>query len=1204
MKRALLIFAFLFILSHVRAQVSINASSTQGCYPFSVNFSYSGPGANQWYWDFGDGSPTSNLQNPSHVYAQPGVHWVNMQAWMNSNYLGSAVVYINSQGVLPLLTIDPDSLCLGDVASLQLGQTGNLMVNDIDWYYGDGDNTLYGSHMSTEHTYQSQGNFNVMAIVNSNCGIDTSIGVVNIGNNTIPFSTNYFSVEEDSACPGDVVHFYITKTFTSFYIDFGDGNYSTTDDEHTYVLPGMYPVSVTLVNGCGDSRTLYDTVKIVTNATFSQVPYINIHFSPSCVGQSIDFFADRHYPTYFWDFGDQTTSTNATPSHSYSNPGTYTVTLTVANSCGSTITTSDTLNIVTSMPAIIPGNIWIMDSVCQGEGLMYIVGNGDDPQMYSWDFGDGNYSNTREGSHQYALPGTYTVTLTATNGCGQTASATFNIYVSTSGIQPNPNEYGMMVVPENNACPGDTVLLVFGPAGDSSVVTWLIDNVTPYTATQSIRVNNTTYLYAKHVFTTTGTHSAKMTYTNSCGLSFTDSTDYNITNAHQPESDFFFDNTTPKCQGKPVDFYAVGGSTYIWDFGDGSGTLVTNNTLVPVSHAYQNAGTYTVKMKVINGCGYSDETEESIIIPPSYIDITTNSVSSGCGQNNGTAIAIANGGQSPYLYEWSNGNTTFLADSLSSGIYVVNITDVNGCSNFAIATVSDLQAPTLLVNTVLDVTCFGGSNGAIDINLIGGNAPFTYQWSNGANTQDVNNLVAGPHEVIVTDVNGCVAARSIDVSQPPEVIVTVVTSDADCNMNNGVAIANVNGSTGPYNYVWSTSANTPSVNFLASGIYTVTVVDNNGCIYQAAAIINETNGPDVVLDSITGTGCLNNLSSVYIRVLNGTTPFTYLWSNGATTQDLLNVGLGMYSVVVTGSNGCQGIGMYQITKDAPATQSLCMVTVDTLTGTNQVVWEKDMNATDISGYNIYKESSQSGLYYLVGFVDYDSLSLWTDPVSDADVRSWRYKIAAVNDCNQEALWSNEHKTIHLNVNQGIGNVYNLIWDHYEGREFSSYDIFRYNANTQIWSYLTTVPSNLTSYTDVNPPAGTYAYRVDAVINACNPQVRVDQSAYVMAAINNTKSNIKNTFNNPTYGMNEGPSLGGLVLYPNPSTGDLSVYCGLNSGDGTITIFGTVGSRIMEFSWNLSVEKVKKVDLSWLSPGIYFVKVQVMNSVEVKKLIIH
>lgn len=1203
MKKTLLLFTLFLVIVLVRAQVNINASITQGCYPLAVNFTYSGPAANQWYWSFGDGSPSSNLQNPSHVYTQPGMFWVNMQAWNNSNFLGSATIYINSQGVLPTLSIDPDSLCVGDVAVLQLGQTGSLNVSDIDWYYGDGDNTLYGSHMSTEHTYLSQGNFNVMTIVNSNCGIDTSVGVVNVGNNTIPYSTNYFNVEEDSACPGDVVHFYITKTYPSFYIDFGDGNYSTTDDEHAYVLPGTYPVSVTFVNGCGDSRTFYDTVRIVTNATFTQVPYINIQYSPSCVGQSIDFFADRHYPTYLWNFGDQTTSTSPTPSHTYTNPGTYTVTLTVSNSCGSTITTSDTVNIVTTIPAVIPGNAWIMDSVCLGEGVMYRVANGSDPQLYSWDFGDGNYSNTREGSHQYSLPGTYTVTLTAYNGCGQTATATFTILVSTTGIQPYPNEYGMMLVPENNACPGDTVLLVFGPAGDSSVVTWLIDNVTPYMATQSIRVNNTTYRYAKHVFTTTGTHTAKMTYTNSCGLSFTDSTDYNVTNSHQPESDFFFDNTTPKCQGRPVDFYAIGGSTYIWDFGDGSGTLVTNNTLVPVSHAFQNAGTYTVKMKVINGCGYSDESEQTIIIPPSYIGITTNSVSAGCGQTNGTAIAIADGGQTPYTYEWSNGNTTFLADSLSSGIYVVTITDVNGCSNFAIATVSDQQAPTLLVNTVLNVSCYGGTNGAIDINLIGGNPPFTYQWSNGSTAQDVNNLVAGPHEIIVTDVNGCVAARSINVMQPPEVIVSVVTTDADCNMNNGVAIANVNGSTGPYNYVWSNSANTPSVNFLASGVYTVTVVDNNGCIYQETAIINESNGPDVILDSISGTGCVNNLSSVYIRVLNGNAPYTYLWSNGATTQDLLNVGLGTYSVVVTGSNGCQGIGLFSITKDSPLLQPICMVTVDTLTGTNQVIWEKDMNATDIAGYNIYKESSQSGLYYLVGYVDYDSLSLWVDPISNSDVRSWRYKIAVLDDCGNESAWSGEHKTIHLNVNQGIGNVYNLIWDHYEGRSYSSYDIHRYDSITQQWSYLTTVPSNLNSYSDINPPASTWAYRTDAVINACNPQVRVDHNSQIMAAINNTKSNIKNITNQPPFTVSDIDPLSSLVLYPNPANGTFTLHAGHIKNEIRVRIVSTQGSLLREFLWNTSLSSTRQFDLEGIVAGIYFVEVRMDGFYEVRKLVI-
>ncbi|HRE96492.1 MAG TPA: SprB repeat-containing protein, partial [Flavobacteriales bacterium] len=122
----------------------------------------------------------------------------------------------------------------------------------------------------------------------------------------------------------------------------------------------------------------------------------------------------------------------------------------------------------------------------------------------------------------------------------------------------------------------------------------------------------------------------------------------------------------------------------------------------------------------------------------------------------------------------SNGETTVVADSLSSGIYVVNVEDSKGCYNFALASVNDAQAPNVVVNNVGNVTCYGNNDGFIDINVIGSTAPYSYQWSNGATTQDIGGLEAGPYEVIVTDANGCRAVRSITVSEPGQVTVSFV----------------------------------------------------------------------------------------------------------------------------------------------------------------------------------------------------------------------------------------------------------------------------------------------------------------------------------------------------------------------------------------------------------------------------------------------
>jgi PKD repeat protein len=1203
----LLLLLLLFCSSQLSAQVSINANTFQGCAPLTVNFTYNGPTADQWYWDFGDGSPNSFVQNPTHIYTQPTNYWVFVQAYYQSNYIGYAYMQIEVNGIQDSLDALVTNLCPNDVGYFGLRGSQNTNLNSVSWDFGDGNTLPNVNYWGVQHAYVNPGNYTVTATYSTNCGSGVASRYITVTNgpNPIPNSPGMFQVYRDSICPGDFEEFQVAGY--DYYLDFGDGNTTQTGGHyggHQYTVPGIYYPNIIYTNGCGDIAVFVDTIVVAYGLPVEYPPYIDIRYSPACINDPIEFYTNNFYANYVWDFGDGSpTQGNSTLTHSYQNTGIYNVTLTVTNACGSTASSTTTVDIQNAVP-LPPFNVILIDSICLGDAINYEVDiQNDDNYSYLWDFGDGFDSHTNRGTYQYLSAGTYNVTLTVSNGCGNTSTQTMPVLVSTSGLIPNMSNYFAQAVPENNSCPGDTVVLAFGPAGDSSVVSWLIDNTITIPATQEIIVGNQRYRFAKHVFTTTGPHTTQCTFTNACGNSGVINDTYNIGNTVQVEADFFFDESKYHCQGEDIVFYAIGGSSYQWDFGDGSGTLVTYSALTPVRHAYALPGLYTVSMKAFNSCGTSDVTTQEILVPPSAISITTNSVSSNCGQSNGTAIVIAEGGNQPYSYVWSNGNSTFLADSLASGIYVVTVSDVNGCHNFGIATVSDVEAPTLVVNTVVDVTCFDGSNGAIDINLIGGNGPFTYAWSNGSTNQDVNNLVAGPHEVIVTDVNGCRATKSIMVDQPAEVILSVVTDKATCGSNDGNAQVNVNGSTGPYYYLWSNGGNNSYQTGLGFGVYTVTVVDNNGCIYTENAIVGELNGPNVVLDSISGTGCLNTTSNIYIRALGGAGPYSYAWSTGATTQNLLGVTAGTYNVMITGGNGCKGVGSFTIEKNQPDGNEICMVTVDTLSGLNHIIWEKDINALDIAYYNIYKESTQSGLYYVVGQVDYDSLSLWVDPVSNSDVRSWRYKLASVDNCGNESVWSGTHKTIHLNVNQGLGNSYNLIWDAYEGKSFGSYDIYRFNANTSAWSYLTTVPNNIFSYTDINPPAGTYSYRVDAVLPGCNPTVRLDHTVNPLAAINNTKSNLKTTINMAPYGVNDDGSFETLNIYPNPSSGLVNISCGIKTDNLKITVLNTVGQVVMRLDWNTLQNSQQTLNMSEFAKGIYIFSFETAEKKIFRKIIL-
>jgi len=192
------------------------------------------------------------------------------------------------------------------------------------------------------------------------------------------------------------------------------------------------------------------------------------------------------------------------------------------------------------------------------------------------------------------------------------------------------------------------------------------------------------------------------------------------------------------------------------------------------------------------------------------------------------------------------------------------------------------------------------------------------------------------------------------------------------------------------------------------------VTDANGCTDSILVMVSEADGPIITIDSTITASCLDgNGGSVYISISGESGPYTYQWSNGGgTNEDLVNVAPGMYAVMVTAGNGCSTMMSGEVQKQLPNVQPICLVTVDTTTGYNLVVWEKEV-VNYLSHYNIYQEQTQAGVYNLVGSVEYDSLSQFVDSLASPNIRSYRYKIGAVDTCGIESDLSWEHKTIHL-----------------------------------------------------------------------------------------------------------------------------------------------------------------------------------------------
>ncbi|MFM7727583.1 MAG: SprB repeat-containing protein, partial [Flavobacteriales bacterium] len=280
------------------------------------------------------------------------------------------------------------------------------------------------------------------------------------------------------------------------------------------------------------------------------------------------------------------------------------------------------------------------------------------------------------------------------------------------------------------------------------------------------------------------------------------------------------------------------------------------------------------------------------------------------GATNGQITVTATGGTGSLQYSLNGGafQSSNVFSGLAAGTYAVSVKDANNCT-FAAGNVT-ITAPAVLAGTTtkVDVLCNGAATGSVNLTVTGGTAPYTYLWSNAAVSEDLSALTAGTYNVTITDINNCTASASAVISQPAAVALSTTQSNILCNgATTGAINLSVSGGVSPYTYAWSNGATTEDISGLAAGTYTVTVNDANGntlgCTATASVTITQ---PAAVVLTTTQTDVLCNGASsgaIDLSVSGGTSPYTYSWSNGATTQDISSLAAGTYTVTVTDANG-------------------------------------------------------------------------------------------------------------------------------------------------------------------------------------------------------------------------------------------------------------------------------------------------------------
>lgn len=384
---------------------------------------------------------------------------------------------------------------------------------------------------------------------------------------------------------------------------------------------------------------------------------------------------------------------------------------------------------------------------------------------------------------------------------------------------------------------------------------------------------------------------------------------------------------------------SVGGNFVNWSTGEPNGC---NNGAESYAHLfslgqwndYVDSG-YVYSYIIEYGCMPNDPVVQTYYSINLYFNdsIKTPTITSNLPICDGAnAVLNATGSYSANaVFSWT-GPSGFTANTQSAtvnnisqalnGNYTVQVSD-SACVTTKTYTLTQSAPVTSSLVNKSDALCNGGASGSITAAGNNGHPGYTYLWNNGQTSATAINLLAGTYTVTVTDIVGCTANASYSISQPSAISTSIInTIGVSCQGNDGQATVSASGGTGPYTYLWNSGSTTANGTGLTAGTFTVTVTDNNGC-----TLVN--NGSLTTITPLTltfGTNptiCIGQSYTLNISPSGGKAPYTYLWSNGATTAST-SVSPNTtqnFTTTVTDANNCTASYTYAVVVNPPLTNT-------------------------------------------------------------------------------------------------------------------------------------------------------------------------------------------------------------------------------------------------------------------------------------------
>lgn len=360
----------------------------------------------------------------------------------------------------------------------------------------------------------------------------------------------------------------------------------------------------------------------------------------------------------------------------------------------------------------------------------------------------------------------------------------------------------------------------------------------------------------------------------------------------------------------------------------------------PVSVTFPNAsgltaGSYTLIVTDAKGC---TRTGTVTITQPPILSATVSSANETCSySNNGTAVVGPSGGTPAYSYSWiPGGQTTSAVSNLTAGNYTVTVTDVKGCTTVSVVSIT--QPPVLATTFInqINVSCFGGNNGAVSANTSGGTPGYSYSWNPGGQTSaSISNLSAGSYSCTTTDSKGCTVLAVVVITQPavPLSVAATATAVSCGGGSNGMLSSSASGGTAGYSYTWQPGNYTgQTVSNVSAGTYTVTAYDINSCLATNTVTVTQPSSINLTTSSVNAA-CSASNGAASVTASGGSSPYTYAWNpTGQTTSTASGLFAGSYTVTVTDINGCSVSAVGSVNNNGGPTASILSTTSVTCYG--------------------------------------------------------------------------------------------------------------------------------------------------------------------------------------------------------------------------------------------------------------------------------